>query len=240
MASMGLQMAGCALALFGWIGVLIACAAPMWRVTAFIGSNIVTSQIMWEGIWMSCVVQSTGQMQCKGYDSMLALSNDLQGARALVVVSIVVGIVGLLIAFVGGKCTNFIPEEKVKAKASVAAGAVLIVSGVLCLVPVSWTASIIIQDFYNPLVVEAQKREIGASLYIGWGAAALLTLGGGLLCASCPPNEETAPSVKYLLNRSGGNSKGESYRSSSLTKTVLTRYKPNQKFLTDLLFALRQ
>ncbi|XP_054883888.1 claudin-4-like [Poeciliopsis prolifica] len=221
MASMGLQMAGCALALFGWIGVLVVCAAPMWRVTAFIGNNIVTSQIMWEGIWMSCVVQSTGQMQCKVYDSMLALSNDLQGARALVVVSIVVGVVGLLIAFVGGKCTNFIPEEKAKAKASVAAGAVLIVSGVLCLVPVSWTASIIIQDFYNPLLMDAQKREIGASLYIGWGAAALLILGGGLLCASCPPKEENVPSVKYLLNKSGGNSKGESYRSSSPTKTYI-------------------
>ncbi|MED6252506.1 Claudin-4 [Ataeniobius toweri] len=209
MASVGMQMAGCALALFGWIGVLIVCTAPMWRVTAFIGNNIVTSQVMWEGIWMSCVVQSTGQMQCKVYDSMLALSYDLQGARALMVVSIIVGIAGLLVSFVGGKCTNFISEEKAKAKASVAAGAILIVSGVLCLIPVSWTASIIIQDFYNPLVVDAQKREIGASLYIGWGAATLLILGGGLLCTSCPPEEEGAPSVKYLLNRSGGNSKGE-------------------------------
>uniref|UniRef100_A0A3Q2FBZ3 Uncharacterized protein n=1 Tax=Cyprinodon variegatus TaxID=28743 RepID=A0A3Q2FBZ3_CYPVA len=202
MASMGMQMTGCSLALFGWIGVLIVCATPTWRVTAFIGNNIVTSQTMWEGIWMSCVVQSTGQMQCKVYDSMLALSNDLQGARALVVVSIIVGVVGLLIAFVGGKCTNFIPEERVKAKAMVAAGAILIISGVLCLIPVSWTASIIIQDFYNPLLVDAQKREIGASLYIGWGAAVLLILGGGMLCASCPPKEERAPSLAKTPTRS--------------------------------------
>ncbi|XP_015243760.1 PREDICTED: claudin-4-like [Cyprinodon variegatus] len=221
MASMGMQMTGCSLALFGWIGVLIVCATPTWRVTAFIGNNIVTSQTMWEGIWMSCVVQSTGQMQCKVYDSMLALSNDLQGARALVVVSIIVGVVGLLIAFVGGKCTNFIPEERVKAKAMVAAGAILIISGVLCLIPVSWTASIIIQDFYNPLLVDAQKREIGASLYIGWGAAVLLILGGGMLCASCPPKEERAPSVKYLLKGSGRNSNGDSYRSSTPTKTYI-------------------
>ncbi|XP_072248021.1 claudin-4-like [Leuresthes tenuis] len=221
MASMGMQMAGCALALFGWIGVLVACATPMWRVTAFIGNNIVTSQTMWEGIWMSCVVQSTGQMQCKVYDSMLALSTDLQGARALMVVSIIAGIAGLLIAFVGGKCTNFIPEEKAKAKASVAAGVVLIISGVLCLIPASWTASIIIRDFYNPLVIDAQKREIGASLYVGFGAAALLLLGGGLLCASCPPKEEYSPSVKYLLKSSEGNSKGQSYKSVTPTKTYI-------------------
>ncbi|XP_037533661.1 claudin-4 [Nematolebias whitei] len=221
MASMGLQMAGCAIALFGWIGVLIVCAIPMWRVTAFIGNNIVTSQVIWEGIWMSCVVQSTGQMQCKVYDSMLALSTDLQGARALVVVSIITGIVGLLIAFVGGKCTNFIPEESAKAKASVAAGAILIVSGILCLVPVSWTASIIIKDFYSPLVIDAQKREIGGSLYIGWGAAALLIIGGGLLCSSCPPKEENAPSVKYLLNKAEGKGKEESYLSDTPTKTYI-------------------
>ncbi|KAM9853302.1 claudin-4-like isoform 2-T2 [Aulostomus maculatus] len=211
MASMGMQMAGCALALFGWIGVLIVCGAPMWRVTAFIGSNIVTSQIMWEGLWMSCVVQSTGQMQCKVYDSMLALSSDLQGARALVVVSIVIGLAGLLVAFASGKCTNFIPDERAKARASVTGGVILIISGLLCLIPVSWTASIIIRNFYNPVLVDAQKRELGASLYIGWGAGALLVLGGALLCANCPPKDK-APSENYLLNRSiGGYSKQDSY-----------------------------
>nr|XP_020504863.1 claudin-4-like [Labrus bergylta] len=219
MASIGMQMAGCALALFGWIGVLIVCATPMWRVTAFIGSNIVTSQVIWEGIWMSCVVQSTGQMQCKVYDSMLALSIDLQGARALVVVSIVVGLVGILVAFVGGKCTNFIPEERAKAKASVAAGVLLIISGLLCLIPVSWTASIIIRNFYNPVLVDAQKRELGATLYIGWGAGALLLVGGALLCANCPRKEDESPSEKYFLNDAGGSSRQDSAR--SFTKTYI-------------------
>ncbi|XP_071353425.1 claudin-3-like [Trachinotus anak] len=221
MASMGMQMAGCVLALVGWIGVIVVCIAPMWRVSAFIGASIVTSQIIWEGIWMSCVVQSTGQMQCKVYDSMLALGTDIQGARALMVVSIITGIVGLLIAFAGGKCTNFIREKKAKARASVAAGAVLIISGFLCLIPVSWTASVIIRDFYNPLLVDAQKRELGASLYIGWGAGALLVLGGALLCATCPSKEDEKPPEKYLLNRFGGQSKEGSLRTSTPPKTYI-------------------
>nr|AAT64054.1 claudin 30b [Takifugu rubripes] len=220
MASMGMQMAGCVLAILGWIGVLITCGAPMWRVSAFIGSNIVTSQIMWEGIWMSCMVQSTGQMQCKVYDSMLALSPDLQAARALMVVSIITGIVGLVLAFAGGKCTNLITDKRAKARVSVAAGVMLIISGLLCIIAVSWTASIIIQDFYNPQLIDAQKRELGASLYIGWGAGALLLLGGGLLCASCPPKEDDALSVKYLLNKSGGSYK-EEIQSLSPSKTYI-------------------
>lgn len=220
---MGMQMLGAVLGLIGWIGVIIVCGAPMWRVTAFIGNNIVTSQTIWEGIWMSCVVQSTGQMQCKVYDSMLALGTDLQGARALVVVSIIAGIAGLLIAFVGGKCTNFIPDERAKSRATIAAGVMLIISGLLCLIPVSWTASMIIRDFYNPIVVDAQRRELGASLYIGWGAGALLVLGGALLCANCPRSEEQdAPSVKYLLNKSAARSRIDSTaRSSTPTKTYI-------------------
>ncbi|XP_019716947.1 claudin-4-like [Hippocampus comes] len=222
MPSMGMQMAGCALALLGWIGVLIACGSPMWRVSAFIGSNIVTSQIMWEGLWMSCVVQSTGQMQCKVYDSMLALSQDLQAARALVVVSIIVGLAGVLVAFASGKCTSFIPDKRAKARASVASGVLLIISGFLCIIPVSWTASIIIRNFYNPTLVDAQKRELGASLYIGWGAGGLLLLGGALLCASCPPKRDEAPSMRYLMDRSmGAYSKPDSMGSGTPTKTYI-------------------
>lgn len=162
---MGMQSLGCIPALFGWVGVIIACALPMWRFTSFIGTNIVTSQIIWEGIWMSCVVESTGQMQCKVYDSMLALSPDMQAARALMVISIVVGITGILMAHVSGKCTNFIAEQGGKIKAFVAVGVVLIISGLPCLVAVSWTAAIIINDFYNPLLLDAQRRELGAAVF---------------------------------------------------------------------------
>ncbi|MBN3308297.1 CLD4 protein, partial [Amia calva] len=203
MASQGMQMMGIVLCIVGWIGVIIVCALPMWKVTAFIGSNIVTAQIIWEGIWMNCVVQSTGQMQCKVYDSMLALSSDLQAARALVVIAIVVGIFGVLLAMIGGKCTNFVGDSSAKAKICITAGAVFITTGILCLIPVSWSANTIIRNFYNPLLTDYQRRELGASLYIGWGASLLLILGGGLLCSSCPPREEKRPvySVNYSAPR---------------------------------------
>ncbi|MBN3308298.1 CLD4 protein, partial [Amia calva] len=206
MASTGRQVCGLVSALVGFLGVIIVCALPMWKVTAFIGSNIVTAQIIWEGIWMNCVTQSTGQMQCKIYDSMLILGQDLQAARALTVISIVVAIFGILLAIVGGKCTNLMENETSKAKVAIASGVVFIISGILCLVPICWTTNTIIRDFYNPLLIDAQRRELGASLYIGWGASALLILGGGLLCSSCPPKEENYP-VKYSQARSTATSK---------------------------------
>ncbi|XP_069566574.1 claudin-4-like [Brachyistius frenatus] len=199
MVSAGFQMLGIALSIIGWIGAIVACALPQWKVTAFIGQSIVTAQTTWEGIWMTCVVQSTGQMQCKVYDSMLALSRDLQAARALIIISILIGILGVLLSIAGGKCTNCVEDESSKAKIGVASGVIFIVAGVMCLIPVSWTANTIITNFYNPMLGGPQKRELGAALFIGWGASALLILGGALLCANCPPKDNY--SAKYSATR---------------------------------------
>ncbi|XP_035608226.2 claudin-3-like [Oncorhynchus keta] len=195
--SAGLELVGIALCVLGWIIAIVSCTLPMWRVTAFIGSNIVTAQIIWEGLWMTCVVQSTGQMQCKVYDSMLALSQDLQAARALTVISILLAILAVLIAIAGAKCTNCIEDEASKAKVMIISGVFFIVSGVMQLIPVSWSANTIIRDFYNPLLTDAQRRELGAALYIGWGASALMILGGSLLCYSCPPRKYKPSQMAY-------------------------------------------
>lgn len=195
-----MQMLGIALSIIGWIGAIISCALPQWKVTAFVGPIIITAQTTWKGIWMNCVVQSTGQMQCKVYDSMLALSKDLQAARALMVICILIGILGILLAIAGGKCTNCMENESTKARVIVAAGIIFIVAGVLCLIPVSWTANTTIRSFYDPLANNGQKYELGAALFIGWGAAALLILGGGILCANCPPKDNY--SAKYSGARS--------------------------------------
>lgn len=195
MAALGLEILGISLSVLGWILSIVCCALPMWRVTAFIGNNIITAQVYWEGIWMSCVFQSTGQMQCKVYDSILALPQDLQAARALTVVAIILGILALLVSIVGAKCTNCIEDEAAKARVMIISGVTFITAAITQLIPVSWSANTIVREFYSPIVPEAQKMEIGASLYLGWGAAAMLLVGGSILCCSCPPPKRE---MKYV------------------------------------------
>ncbi|XP_012599026.1 claudin-6 [Microcebus murinus] len=201
MASAGLQILGVVLTLLGWVNALVSCALPMWKVTAFIGNSIVVAQVVWEGLWMSCVVQSTGQMQCKVYDSMLALPQDLQAARALCVIALLVALLGLLVYLAGAKCTTCVEDKDSKARLVLTSGIIFVISGVLILVPICWTANAIIQNFYNPLVADAQKRELGASLYLGWAASGLLFLGGGLLCCTCPSGGSRGPS-QYMARYS--------------------------------------
>lgn len=111
MVSQGIQIMGKVMLLISCLTLIIVCALPMWKVTAFIGANIVTAQTIWEGMWMICVVQTTGQTQCKVYDSILALPQDLQAARAMIISSILTSIVGICLSITGGKCTNCTTEE---------------------------------------------------------------------------------------------------------------------------------
>lgn len=173
------------LAIIGFLGTILICALPMWKVTPFVGANIITAQIYWEGLWMNCVLQSTGQMQCKAYDSILALPQYLQGCRALVCVSIGVSVLAIGLTAVGGRWTNFFDyDRRTKTNIGVAGGAVFIVAGILCIIPVSWSASIIITGFYSPTAIDAMRGELGASIYVGWASGALLVIGGGILCGT--------------------------------------------------------
>ncbi|XP_076839236.1 claudin-like protein ZF-A9 [Brachyhypopomus gauderio] len=184
--SAGLQMLGTALGILGWLCGIVACALPLWRVSAFVGSNIVTAQVIWEGLWMNCVVQSTGQMQCKVFDSMLALPAGTQASRAILVIALLVALVAILASVAGGECTNCMERGSAKSWVATGAGAAFLIAGLLSLVPPSWSANDVIRDFYNPLVVQSQKRELGAAMFICWGAASLMVIGGALLCTSFP------------------------------------------------------
>uniref|UniRef100_A0A3B4GUT5 Claudin n=1 Tax=Pundamilia nyererei TaxID=303518 RepID=A0A3B4GUT5_9CICH len=192
MIDVGNRLLGLVLAIICFLGSIITCVLPMWRVTAFIGTNIVTAQAIHEGLWMSCVVQSTSQKQCKVYDSELALSQDLQAARALIIIAILLGFFGILFAVVGYRCSNCIMHQRQNSNVTIASGVIVIIAGVLLLIP----------DFYNPLWSASQKRELGSSLYIGWGSAGLLFLGGGLLCSSRPRMNDTDCEVRYSNHRS--------------------------------------
>lgn len=75
MANAGLQLLGFILAFLGWVGAIVSTALPQWKVHSYAGDNIVTAQSIYEGLWMSCVSQSTGQIQCKVFDSLLNLNS---------------------------------------------------------------------------------------------------------------------------------------------------------------------
>lgn len=179
------QIAGITLSIIGFLGTILICGLPMWAMSAFISSNIVTAQVFYEGIWMNCVLQSTGQAQCKAYDSVLALPESLQAARALICVSIAVSVAGIGLTVCGARCTNFFRyDQRNKANLGLTGGIVFMIAGVLCMIAVSWSAHNIIAGFYNPATIDGMKGELGASIYVGWVSGGLLIIGGAVLCST--------------------------------------------------------
>lgn len=76
MANSGIQLLGFFLSLLGIVGLIIGTILPQWKMSAYIGDNIITAVAMYQGLWMSCAFQSTGQLQCKIYDSILQLDSE--------------------------------------------------------------------------------------------------------------------------------------------------------------------
>ncbi|XP_077380239.1 claudin-4-like [Festucalex cinctus] len=189
MASTSLQLLGLVLAVLGWVCGILVCAAPLWRVSAFVGGELVIAQVMWEGLWMKCLSQTTGQIQCKTYDSTLALPTSTQAARSLTVLSLMLCILALLLGVMGAKCTHCLGDtnQVSKARLSRLAGVLFIVAGLAFLIPISWTAYAVIRDFYDRNVAAALKRELGPALYLGWVASVLVVLGGALLHVGSSP-----------------------------------------------------
>lgn len=181
------------------VGTVAVTIMPQWRVSAFIGSNIVVFENLWEGLWMNCMRHANIRMQCKVYDSLLALSPDLQASRGLMCTASVLSVLAFMTAVLGMKCTRCAGDnENVKSRILLTAGIIFIVTGMVVLIPVSWVANSIIRDFYNPIVDAAQKRELGEALYLGWTTALVLIAGGALFCCVFCGTEKSS-SYRYSI-----------------------------------------
>ncbi|NXJ93663.1 CLD8 protein, partial [Corythaixoides concolor] len=187
-----LQIAGLLIGGIGVIGTFAVTGMPQWRVSAFIENNIIVFETIWEGLWMHCIRQANIRMQCKVYDSMLALSQDLQASRGLMCAGSVLSFLAFMVAIIGMKCTRCAQSSwQAKDYIMLMAGLLFIFSGAVELVPVCWVANTIISDFYNPMVNVAQKRELGEALYLGWAASFCLIAAGAIFCCFCRCCEKT-------------------------------------------------
>ena len=96
-----MELLGLSLSLCGWGAVVAATALWQWQTSTYAGDSIVTAVSMYQGLWGSCVSTSTGQLQCKAYDSLLALPASTQATRALMLLGAILGPLALAAALPG-------------------------------------------------------------------------------------------------------------------------------------------
>ncbi|XP_006139640.2 claudin-2 [Pelodiscus sinensis] len=205
MVSVGLQLVGYILAGLGLLGTVITTLLPSWKNSSYIGASIVTAVGFTRGLWMECAIFSTGITQCDIYNSLLSLPPDIQAAQALMVTSCAVSSLACIVSVMGMRCTIFAQGSPAKDKIAVAGGAIFILGGVLCFIPLVWNTHVVLRDFYNPLLPDSTKYEMGEAMYLGIVSSLLTIIGGCILCASCPPRETepaypSAYQAKLLAN----------------------------------------
>ncbi|XP_034039876.1 claudin-1 [Thalassophryne amazonica] len=194
MANVGLQLLGFVLAFLGFIGSVVATVMVEWKASSYAGDNIITAQAMYEGLWKTCAMQSTGNIVCQVYNSILQLPAIVVGTRGLMLADILVCFVAIIVATVGMKCTTCLSNEpELKSKVALAGGILFIIAGLLALVGTCWYGHRIAQDFYNPFTPTNARFEFGSALFIGWGAACTIIIGGAFICCSHPRKNSGRP-----------------------------------------------
>ncbi|NXA32469.1 CLD2 protein, partial [Eudromia elegans] len=226
MVSTGLQLVGYTVAFLGYIGTLTTTLLPSWKISSYIGSSIVTAVGFTKGLWMECATYSTGITQCDIYSSLLNLPVDVQAAQALMVSSSAVSSLACLLAVTGMRCTIFMQGSPAKDRVAVMGGVVFVLGGLLCFIPVVWNIHVVLRDFYNPLLPDSTKYELGEALYLGIISSLLSLIGGLILCASCPPRDspDTYPS-SYQPRLLPGKSPRPSVSQTQKTKSDFNSYK---------------
>ncbi|KAJ8270970.1 hypothetical protein GJAV_G00121310 [Gymnothorax javanicus] len=190
MASAGMQIFAFVLALLGVFGATMATLLPNWKVSADVGSNIITAISQMQGLWMDCTWYSTGMFSCTLKYSVLSLPAYLQTARTTMVLSCVLASLGLCLASLGLKCTRWGGGRQAKGRTAVASGACFLLSGLLCLVPASWFTNEVITSFMDSSVPESSKFEPGGAVYMAFVSAGFLFAGGSIFCTSYPGKRE--------------------------------------------------
>ncbi|XP_035242126.1 claudin-19-like isoform X1 [Anguilla anguilla] len=184
MAVLGLQILGLLLGLLGWILESSCTSSHAWKEKSHVDS-VTSSSRQYQGLWMECAATSSGSVQCNTYKTVLGLPGYVQACRALMIVTLLLGLAGIVVSLLGLKCTKIGSASKeTKGKIALTGGGLFLLSGISCLIAASWYAARVVQEFYDPFF-GGVKFELGAGLYMGWGGASLAILGGAFLCCSC-------------------------------------------------------
>lgn len=197
------------------LGLTIACIAiPDWRINDVEG-EVVELIKRTQGLWVKCAFFPTGNWQCEDYDRFfIALPAAITGARVFTILGLVMQLVGIVAQPMGMMCTNLVEvsQPRLKAKITIAAGALSLLSAVCVGTAVSWYAALVVEDYsrftqgMNAGVETSVQRFIyGTALYVGWAAMSVLFIQALVLCCSSWGGEESYDEGANYNGMYGGN-----------------------------------
>ncbi|XP_020347639.1 claudin-18 [Oncorhynchus kisutch] len=193
-----IQQIGFILGVLGQFFVSAATAMDMWGLQDR-SFSVITSVYTYSGLWKSCVENSSGMTQCRPYFTILGLPVMLQAVRALMIVGIVLGAIGCLIAIFALKSLKMgNMKDNVKATMTLTSGVMFLLAGVCGIAGVSVFANLIVSSFRFTTYADSgyggegvlgglggsltPRYTFGTALFVGWIGGAVLVIGGVMMC----------------------------------------------------------
>nr|AAT64074.1 claudin 23a [Takifugu rubripes] len=135
----GILIFGLVLSPCGWVLNLTATVAPNWRTLHNI-PGIQADAFLQQGIWDICRATSTeSRAECGLQDTTYFNHEIIPVAQGLMVASLVVTIIGLIVAIPGVRCWRDNPNWTVAGLG----GLLIFISGVFTIIPISWYTHLI-------------------------------------------------------------------------------------------------
>ncbi|XP_032645810.1 claudin-23 [Chelonoidis abingdonii] len=156
---------------------LVSTLTPCWRQVSSISGKPI-DVVYQQGIWELCQeTQSTRQRQCGLADELGYFpTQPVQVAKGLMVSSLVVTVLGLVVAALGVRCWQEEPHYLLAGLS----GLILFASGLMSLIPVSWY-----NHYLSALPAPTGSTlEVGYSLVLGYLGSCLELIGGFSLALS--------------------------------------------------------
>ncbi|KAF3688256.1 Claudin-22 [Channa argus] len=182
-----LELLGVFCSVVAWLATLSTTLMSTWLTQS---TALLSTESIQLGLWETCVVQDLGGLECRPYDTLLGLRQDIMVARTLMCVALAVGMLGLLLTIPGlhlvNSCQGQVEDLRCKSGLRVSGGAMCLLAGILVLVPVSYFANVAVIQFFDETVPEMVPRwEFGDALFCGWTAGFVYLVAGTMLLTSC-------------------------------------------------------
>ncbi|XP_068089811.1 claudin-23 [Hyperolius riggenbachi] len=204
---------GMVLAPCGLVLDLTSTVAPAWRILT--GLNLKPSDVEnHQGLWDICQVSSgsanTNQNQlCGQSDTAYFSTQVVQVARGMMIASLVVTAVGIALASWGVRCWEEMPHFIIAG----IGGIVIFISGLLCLIPISYYN----YNMYSLVTTDSTATAIyvGYCLVLGYLGSCMEIIGGFSLmlsfvppCKKCIKNKGKSTSSMYYSNKQTSDKNG--------------------------------
>lgn len=221
------------------LGLTIATIAlPDWRINDVEG-EVVELIKRTQGLWVKCAFFPTGNWQCEDYDRFfIALPAAITGARVFSILSLVMQIISIVAQPLGMLCTTLVDHSqiKLKAKITIASGALSLLSAICIGTAVSWYAALVVEDYSRfttgmtaGIETSVQRFIYGTALYIGWAAMSVLFIQALVLCCSSWGSEDSYEQGADYNAMYGG---GSAYNAAKTGYTSSNPYQGGQQFQT--------